>query len=43
MLDRKRLDTFYRDLQTPSRNEANTPTHQPLKPKKRRSGRGFQI
>jgi hypothetical protein len=28
MLDRKRLDTFYRELQTPSRIEANTPTPQ---------------
>ena len=25
MLERKRLDTFYRELQTPSRIEANTP------------------
>jgi hypothetical protein len=28
MLDRNRLDTFYRELQTPSRIEANTPTPQ---------------
>jgi transposase len=28
MLDRKRLDTFYRELQTASRIEANTPTPQ---------------
>lgn len=28
MLDRKRLDTFYRDLQVPSRIEANTPASQ---------------
>lgn len=28
MLDRKRLDTFYRELQTPSRIEANTPNPQ---------------
>jgi hypothetical protein len=28
MLDRKRLDTFYRELQTPSRIEANTPRPQ---------------
>jgi hypothetical protein len=26
MLDRKRLDVFYRELQTPSRTEANRPT-----------------
>jgi hypothetical protein len=28
MLDRERLDTFYRELQTPSRIEANAPTPQ---------------
>jgi hypothetical protein len=28
MLDRERLGTFYRELQTPSRIEANTPTPQ---------------
>jgi len=28
MLDRKRLDTFYRELQTPTRIEANTPNPQ---------------
>jgi hypothetical protein len=28
MLERKRLDTFYRELQTPSRIQANTPTPQ---------------
>jgi len=28
MLDRKRLETFYRELQTPSRIQANTPTPQ---------------
>jgi len=28
MLDSKRLETFYRELQTPSRIEANTPTPQ---------------
>jgi len=28
MLDKKGLDTFYRELQTPSRIEANTPTTQ---------------
>lgn len=28
MLDRKRLETFYRELQAPSRIEANTPTPQ---------------
>lgn len=29
MLERKRLDGFYRELQTPSRTQANTPTPQP--------------
>jgi hypothetical protein len=28
MLERKRLETFYRELQTPSRIQANTPTPQ---------------
>jgi hypothetical protein len=28
MLDRKKLDIFYRELQTPSRKEANTPKPQ---------------
>jgi hypothetical protein len=28
MLDRKKLDTFYRELQLPSRREANTPNPQ---------------
>jgi len=32
MLDRKRLDTFYRELQTPSRIQANTPNPQTEEP-----------
>jgi transposase len=41
MLERNRLDTFYRELQNPSRIQANTPT--PQVEETGRNGGGFQI